>query len=422
LDAPWSVDIFRQTIDQINSNISGPTPSSRLELLQGKGPSSSSTHLQSIKVEQENLIVETKLSDGDSPRGGVIANHLVNSLSQSVLYLPNRIMALDFRYLAKFYRMDLDRLNYGFLYTIEDYIRHAPYWQWGWNGKISKLSLIPVGFSLLLIAVGTSSVWQKRRWLAFLPLLAFLVEIGIYALARRSGGRYLITVDWIVAMFYSIGLVQILVTLVKGKSSQIEDFPSVGTLDKKVNRSGRRSVYLGIALGCLMFGLTPVAAEGLKSNPYTDALLKKKMAYVMDGSSMIWNSEERELVTDLLENGGEAHFGRALYPSYYLPETVNYRTVEGEYKNSTSFYISGTIFDFVVLPGKGPEYFPQGANVLVVGCPDLRDRIEKEICLGCGNDGLDALVAVVYDQENGEVAEVLWRESSQDLLGCSKKQ
>lgn len=117
---------------------------------------------------------------------------------------------------------------------------------------------------------------------------------------------------------------------------------------------------------------------------------------------------ERETITAWQQSGGLVTQGRALYPIFYAegnskPGGKISKSLPWLYPR-VEFYLVGPNYQAVVLSQETtPEYFPNGADILVIGCP--------------GNGYLDAFIIVVYDAV-GEPISILRREPISEEMGC----
>jgi len=60
--------------------------------------------------------------------------------------------------------------------------------------------------SLLILSIGFGTAWRKYKVAGAVPMMVFLVYNLATAVARTSGGRYIQPVQWIVYLYFGIGL------------------------------------------------------------------------------------------------------------------------------------------------------------------------------------------------------------------------
>lgn len=354
----------------------------------------------------------------------VIANHYSNAILQSFLYLPSYPLALDMDYLWKLANGQLDRVYGGVLYSPHKYTKSLPYWWWeGWDGKIVLRSWIYVSILVGVISLGVYRVWKKERWAALVPLLAMFAFISIYAIIRRSGGRFLLEVDWITAMFLSIGLIEISMFGIgwwrrqgpKGSTSMEIDF-----IKAVPEYSPGNKISITIFLLIIILGSLPVLAEIVLPNHYPDHELNHHLESLLDVENSALNPDEQNILKDFMDNGGEVIYGRALYPRYFPPGAELMTTNETLFSPSTTFTIAGTELNFAVLPRLGsPTSFPHGSDVLTFGCRETSFPPDPGfICLECRSDGFDVLSVMILNEED-KVEDILWRDGAlEDFGGC----
>ena len=355
---------------------------------------------------------------------GLIANHYSNAILQSFLYLPSYPLALDMDYLLKLANGQLDKEYGGLLYSPYKYTKSLPYWWPGkWDGKIDHRSWIYISVVVGLFSLGFYRVWKKERWVALVPPLSMFAFISIYAIILRSGGRFLLEVDWITTMFLCIGLIEFSMFVIgwwRGqgpKGSAIEEIDFIKTVPEY---SAGNKISIAIFLLIILLGSLPVLAEIVLPNHYPDHELNQQLELLLDVENPALNLEEQNKLKNFMDNGGEVIYGRALYPRYFPPGAELMTTNETLFSSSTTFTIAGTELNFVVLPRLGsPTSFPHGSDVLTFGCRETSFPPDPGfICLGCRSEGFDALSVMILNQED-EVEDILWRDGAlKDFSGC----
>lgn len=408
LEAPWNFGLVRQTLRRLDLG-GGQSRGRPLPGAPGQGFSPA-------------------LGAGTSSPGGLLAprfqereeglevlgDHLASSLTQSVLYLPSTPLMLDINYLTRAPLGDLERTYGGVWYGLEEYVRLTPYWRPDWEGQAPRSSWTPIGILLLLIAGGLAAARERGGKLVLLPTLAFLAHISAYTLVRYSGGRFLLPVDWIPALFYSAGLVQLTGLLLGGEIGGWLT-ADIGGSRRAEGISRARRQPLGLALaaaGCLLLGLSPLGAEALLPDRYPASLREERISSLAaDPGSPLSPAERDRLAALLAGPDGAVEVGRALYPRHFAPGEEVIRTVEVYWENHTAFYLSGTKLVYVVLPREAaPADFPHHAEVVVFGRRMDPERFSpgNQICLHCFGKGMEAEVVVLFDS-TGEVERVIWQ-------------
>ena len=88
--------------------------------------------------------------------------------------------------------------------------------------------------NLFLISLGLSISMRKKRLMGVLPLTFFLGYNLANALGRTSGGRYIVPVDWIIILYFVIGLFQICLWIF-GAVTEKKAFFSVTTFSDNIS-------------------------------------------------------------------------------------------------------------------------------------------------------------------------------------------
>jgi hypothetical protein len=120
-----------------------------------------------------------------TPGGMVVANHFAHNLAMSVLSLPMSPSLADVR---------------GTL-AIEPF-----YWKVNWRGALSGGQAALLVLNLAMIALGLTAAIRRDAVTGVLPLGAFLGYQLANAFGRTSGGRYGVPADWIIVMYFALGL------------------------------------------------------------------------------------------------------------------------------------------------------------------------------------------------------------------------
>ncbi|NPV57230.1 MAG: hypothetical protein HPY76_11250, partial [Anaerolineae bacterium] len=115
---------------------------------------------------------------------GVVSNHYAHNLVASSLVFPPRLLFHDI-----FHLMD----------------EPDSYWQLDWQGQIDGERIVFLTLALAVLALGIGSAWRSRRAVGLLPLWMWLSYHGGTAIARTSGGRYIVPVEWVLPLYFALG-------------------------------------------------------------------------------------------------------------------------------------------------------------------------------------------------------------------------
>jgi uncharacterized membrane-anchored protein YitT (DUF2179 family) len=360
---------------------------------------------------------QTKLWDDDTPMSGwqgtvvkvdlkpgprylenslnfdAFLNHIVDSSVQSVLYLPvNNRALLSVEYFFEHHPpMPYEKL----CCELERFVRNTPYWWPDWSGELPSTSYIPFGLTLLLIVIGLGTVWKRQQWIGLFPLLALFAHIIVFALMKRSGGRFLVVTDWASAMYYGIGLVELSVGFLAWLNvDELTSFDQRKHRDSKY-RGHNKWIYGFSILVILSIGAAPPAVEKLIPERYTSEQKQARLNALLEDKSDFLSHEEREMWETTLSSGGSVMFGRALYPNFYQSGTAKEDANElaRQQGSRIEFYLVGTERHYLEVPTNDWLVdFPHGSDVVVLGCET------------------DIVSVAIYSSNRDSLKDVLWRE------------
>jgi hypothetical protein len=133
------------------------------------------------------------------------------------------------------------------------------FWLPRWDGGMSPMAGGMLVLNLAILAFGLGAVAQRRRWSGLLPLAVLLAYFAANAIARTSGGRYLVPADWILLIYYAVALAE-LVSLLRHFYLRATDIPELArSPDDGVPSSEWRTTATAIASLLLIGALVPLA-------------------------------------------------------------------------------------------------------------------------------------------------------------------
>jgi hypothetical protein len=335
-----------------------------------------------------------------------IVNHFLNSQIQTVLYLPGtwRLPDSAIGFLG---HKDFAKLREECC-SADNYIRRLPFW-FKWDGTLPRQSFLFVLANLFLISVGLVSTWRRQRFIALLPLAASLGYTLINAIVRNSGGRYILAVDWIGMLYFAIGLGQLTIWLVayfRGSKISPQVTGEVQLQPEADDRSLWQVSNLGVAAAILLLGCVLPLSEKIFPEHYPAELLTTRYEALLQSTELSQN--EVKILSGWAQSERIAIQGRALYPRFHAAN-------EGEVGDSIrafmpapypkiDFYLVGPYNHGIVIPQElPPKTFPNGADVIAIGCPAM--------------ENFEALVVAVYD-EQGNLLELLRRQPFPEAFTC----
>ena len=247
-----------------------------------------------------------------------------------------------------------------------------PIWDYNnfWQGQLSAGEKLALGLNLLVLAVGIG--YAARRWqLAGLAPLA--VHLGYHlsnAISRTSGGRYLVPVDWILVVYFVLGLASIYFAL---RGWQTKPAPVTRVPDTELHLYPAFAISIGFFLLGSTFLLTDQVQPKYPPNS-AKALLAEQVE-----QKPAWFSENeitaRELEAFINSDQGVVELGLMLYPRYYkaneTPPRSVYLPAMAAGDNRITFLLLEEYQPFYVRLPLGERYynqFPHAEYALVVGC------------------------------------------------------
>jgi len=315
------------------------------------------------------LYQHNNTTPGNLPCDTVIcfsANHFLHNIVTSLLIFPTSPFIDDLRYLVK---------------------ERSPYWQTNWDGSLTGIATVILFLNLFFITTGVALAWKKQGLTGLTPLVIFIVYNISNGLARTSGGRYLVPVDWIVIIYYLLGVLWIITWVANmiGVSWKISSVPLAPDLLTHITSDRYFSKSLGIITTLLLFGALIPVSENLYLPRYQNLEPQETLS---DNRALLEQTglKIHDLDTFLQTADAEILVGRALYPRFYKMNQGEFLGAFYPYNTlgfpRTAFKLIGPAGEYsVVLPGDMPESLPHASDVLVLGCK--------------GTNYLDALAVIV---------------------------
>lgn len=288
--------------------------------------------------------------------------------SQIVRYILNHPLEVARAYASYFIHNEIGAVVYlpmSFqLYDLFAYVKQMPFWS---DPYIDLGNAYGAMFFLNLgvIALGVGAAFKRLGFLGFMPLLIHFAYSLSVVVAKISGWRFIMPVDWIAQMYFALGLIQLIWMLAAVVSN-------CRAAEEETNAEmvpAAQSKPYAVLVGFLLVGL---------SLPATELALPQRYPQLPASDLVQIHADERfttEALTRFLatESGAFAAYGRALYPSYYergkfWGETSPNLVAASQF-HRIQFTLIGGAQGFVFLPlEEAPQYFPHAADVFVVGC------------------------------------------------------
>jgi len=268
-------------------------------------------------------------------------------------------------------------------------------WKSDWSGDLALGTVIFLAINLLLVSLGMGVSWNSGGLAGLVPLGTFIFYDLSNAFARTSGGRYVVPIDWVVLFYFALGLFQV-VQWGMGLSgfSPGDDVKNSSTVP-----NGDGAVWTWepikkaplIILVFLLIGTSLPALSQIYPRRYV-AQTRNEMITLLDQEGYLQKMGfDKDALTALSRQSSAFKIinGRALYPRSFwenegIPKKRNPYSVMG-FPRIAFMVVGPHGASAVILPQEDIPYFPNAADVYVLGC-------QKD-------DYIDALAVLVLDDQ-----------------------
>lgn len=290
--------------------------------------------------------------------------------------------------------------------SLEAYVGSLPFWE-RWRGSLSNGPALALLVNLIVLALGIGVAWVYRKGIALIPIAISLTYSFSTAVGRYSGWRLILPADWVVFVFYALGLGQMVLWALRYYSGdEIRPQPAAGKKPPPKKRSlgfSRGDVILPV--GLLILGFSPLLIEAWIPARYNGVSEAEAKAVYMESKFyedeiFTWEQFVDDPSTVVLA-------GRALYPRYYRAGTGEPGEewpafIERDF-NRLGFYLLGPEPRNVVLPlEEPPDVFPNASDVILLGCQS--------------EEYVEAIVIFIQGEEEHVLERASVRESACPLL------
>jgi hypothetical protein len=266
------------------------------------------------------------------------------------------------------------------VHDLQHIIKEAtPFWDQYWDGSLDIASVVFLALNLLIISLGISIAWKYAKLAGLVPAGIFLFYNLANALARTSGGRYIVPTDWIVFFYFALGLLQIILWGLTVFNLKVDAHETVRDNDARSSWTWEPLKKIPwIVLIFLAFGASLPLSESFFPERYpvqTEAELLTSLDEKGYLQEMGFDTPTIQAFSDQWGNFSILN-GRAIYPRFLFEN-------KGEAKNvypylalaypRMAFTVIGPQGEsYVILPedrlmGKS-IYFPNASDVIVLGC------------------------------------------------------
>jgi len=299
----------------------------------------------------------------------VIGNHFLHNLVTSVMILPTSLQFDDLQTTVK---------------------EGNSYWRSRWDGGLSAGQFLLLTLNLGWLALGVTAAVRRNVAAGLLPAGVFLGYQVVNALGRTSGGRYIVPVDWIIALYFAMGTLEAALWLLQPpdlKQARVREGREAPELPEGQARPER--TLLLATVGLMMAGallIVPDLAFPALFERRTAKELASQASAIASKRSSDWSDA---YVSDLLFRGsGAAASGKILYPR------SSSGNANGEfYFESSRTTITYPLSAFTLIGPGGEQEVRLAGNLssglqnyddaFVFGCAD-GDRMEAVFVLTAG--------------------------------------
>ncbi len=228
-----------------------------------------------------------------------------------------------------------------------------PFWELLDSADMKAYNLIFFGLGFFVWALGIGATHQHSPHAGLIPLAAILIFNFSTAVGRYSAGRYLIPADWIMMLFFAIGLADILRMNLHACGGKAVSIPA----DCK-----QGPAYTGTVVFLFL-----IAA----AIPVCDRLIPQR--FVQDDPQTV----EEKVGTLQMECPAEDRFylhAIAVYPRYYAagegePESAKQGYGAADHGRLVFLTLAPGSFGTIEMPlDEAPEYLPDGSEVRFSAC------------------------------------------------------
>lgn len=267
------------------------------------------------------------------------------------------------------------------------------YWKPFWNGALSTRSFLFLLISLGILALGMGVSVIRKGIMGLAPLFAFLLYQFANAIGRTSGGRYIVPVDWIVILYFAIGLIELFFILTNNRffrKPQLDSAPSASALSDNLSRAFLFVFALALVLPLSEILFPPTYPQLTKTEG--EKQISELPAFLRTTANIGYSEEQ---IVNFLKTDKKSILlnGRALYPRYFFPREVMQFPEDAIYNLAyprLEFTLIGPDDrQTVLLASQNPVKLQNASDVFVLGCGRETGTIKS----------VDAIVVVPYQPE-----------------------
>lgn len=233
-----------------------------------------------------------------------------------------------------------------------------------WEGTLVGNSGFAIFTTLTILALGIALAQAKNKPAGWFPIVAFLFYSAGNALVRTSGWRFSLPVDWVILVYYSIGLAYLpsRISLVPDGNAHVASGIGISSIARKFPA--------GLIIFSILFlagAAVPIAERLIPPQDFPnltdDAREKLSLEKVLSSS---------EIDAFLEQENAVFYSGLALYPRHITPNSRIYLayTPPRDFKFLHFWLINDDGNQIVFPAGNSPDVFPHTSKVSILGCKE----------------------------------------------------
>ncbi len=247
-------------------------------------------------------------------------------------------------------------------------LQHYPYTDTGMLSPPAG-TLVMLVLNLAVICLGAALAWRKLGWAGLAPLALFFSLCLSNGVARSSGGRYQVGSDWVMLVYFALGVAEIGSWLLAAFR-----WPA-GRAPKRAptTPAAGRLLAAGMVL-VVLIGASPALAElAVPRRPVRTAA----QVLAQPGVEALLPASAAEIEQFAQSEGAIVRYGRLLYPRYYFhdrgePTSDSPYRVRA-YPRLVFELLSNTYKTNAILPLPDIPDLASGATAMVIGCETKRE-------------------------------------------------
>ena len=233
---------------------------------------------------------------------------------------------------------------------------------------------------LIVICIGIAYAFMHWKLTGLIPLIIHLAYNFSNAVSRISGWRFILPVQWIILLYFALGIIQLLewvflifhikiplmLSITESEQEQ-KDYPLKQPLAKILSKS--LTFFIPFLILGLLIPLSMTLLPKRYANQNRDVLIQQLFA----DKNWAGEPDTKKNFMALLDEGNISILkGKAFYPRFYRAEDGEPGLHPGIYRPEPYprllfLLINDQRLDVLLPIQASPEYFPNGSEVIVMG-------------------------------------------------------